>query len=78
MRAIDTVPGDLIEIPWDGSKFRVVNVKPSTSGKIVNIRGVVEVSGTSGLYVGKTMNFGRRAATTVWIQRPPGGDAETL
>jgi hypothetical protein len=69
MRAADVLVGDLIETPWDGCKYRVRETEPSPSGKIVQIRTVVEVSGDPLLAIGRSMNFGRRAGTLVLVHR---------
>jgi hypothetical protein len=69
MRAADVLVGDLIETHWNGCKYRVVEVTPSSSGEIVEIGTVVEVSGDPLLAVGRIMNFGRRAGTLVLVHR---------
>jgi hypothetical protein len=69
MRAANVIPGDLLITPWDGCSFRVTAITPSPSGKVVQIGTVVESSSDPGLAVGRAMNFGRRAGTSVLIHR---------
>ena len=61
--------GDLLEEPWNGSGHRVTAVEPSVSGKIIQIRTVVEFSNDPDLWVGRPFTWGKRAVTLVWIQR---------
>lgn len=64
VRADQIVPGDLLE-PWDGSQYRVTEVVPSASGKIIDIRTVVELSVDPALAIGRVQNMGRRAGTMI-------------
>ena len=68
MRAADVLPDDVIET-WDGCTYRVTDTTPSASGKIVNLRTVVQSSNDPDLAVGRTMNVGRRAGTLVLVHR---------
>ena len=54
--------GDLLEL-WDGNRYRVTEVVPSASGKIIEIRTIVELSVDPVLAVGRVQNMGRRAGT---------------
>jgi hypothetical protein len=64
VRADKVAAGDLVEL-WDGNQYRVTEVVPSASGKIISIRTVVEASVDPTLTIGRSMTMGRRAGTTM-------------
>lgn len=62
VRADQVAAGDLLEL-WDGNQYRVTQVEPSESGKIIRVRTVVELSVDPALAIGQVQTMGRRAGT---------------
>jgi hypothetical protein len=59
---------DLITL-WDGTGYRVREVTPSASCKIIEIRAVVEAVVPGGAEFGRPFNLGQRAGTMLMVER---------
>jgi hypothetical protein len=60
--------GDLVTL-WDGTGYRVREVTPSASGKIIEIEAIVEVVAPGGPELGRRFRLGKRAGTILTVVR---------
>ncbi|MEB0276351.1 hypothetical protein [Cryobacterium sp. 5B3] len=60
--------GDLITL-WDGTGYRVREVAPSASGKIMEIDALVEEVVPGGPELGRRFRLGKRAGTMLIVER---------
>ena len=60
--------GDLITV-WDGTGYRVREVTPSASSKIIEIEAIVEVVAPDGPELGRRFRLRKRAGTMLIVER---------